>query len=730
MATESVSVKVHDVIVLVENNAGIGGYFNGFLANYIIPSIEYFNGGPHSQANYGSSFSCTLFSLVTYHDTDWLLGNHVSCTRPTTSAHDFLKNFNKIDFCGSLADETNGLADGLSTALQLFDDMAKLREPSIETTKCCIILCDTAPGMQASAADSPYGGLKVETILSMMTERGIKISLISPRKLPVLLSTFEKVCGEQNKLKNITADSRHLVLLNGFELPERASSPALKLEVGLAKAANPIPPPADTFKPPRPAVSVSASAPAMMTVPENTASIVAPQPSPAPATLTAPTSVPPNVRPINIMQSASQLAMQPIPQLPMQPAPQLPMQPQQQPRPTQPQQQQPQAPQQPDPIVIGDNDDSADKQIIWSGALEWQQTKVGEGTRQTNTLTCYITAAVNVQISAAQWPRTLSLQVVPQDLVRPLQDYIRQSSAVAFHFNQSDAEALKNLLKFMSSGFAGLVNLPPGQDIRIMILLFSHRKRQFIGVIPTDQTQTINALKMAIAQHKKLKPGAQGGASNDVSSADSLLQITHQDQGGSSVMNQAQQPVDVMQDLQAKNQMQQRQHILALQQQQQQQQNPLQQQQQHLFLQQQQQQQQNLMQQQQFQQQHQQQALQQQALQQQQQALQQQQLQQQQLQQQQLQQQHQISQQQQQQQPGLPHSLMQQQLQQQHPDQQQQQFNLQQAQANALQQQKYRQILMTQQLQGQQQGLVRTMAPTMQQRPPFHGDMFNGNNIM
>ena len=79
-----------------------------------------------------------------------------------------------------------------------------------------------------SASGKPYSyciilatptSIMILCFLHFFWQRGIKLSIVSPRKLAILYSLYEKACGDPQKpIKDYTTDPRHLVLLNGFEL--------------------------------------------------------------------------------------------------------------------------------------------------------------------------------------------------------------------------------------------------------------------------------------------------------------------------------------------------------------------------------------------------------------------------------------------------------------------------------------------------------------------------------
>jgi mediator of RNA polymerase II transcription subunit 25 len=66
-----------------------------------------------------------------------------------------------------------------------------------------------------------YEGKTVEQLATIFSEKSINLSIISPRKIPVLYEIFEKSGGDLGiTAKNYSKDPRHLVLLKGFSLKE------------------------------------------------------------------------------------------------------------------------------------------------------------------------------------------------------------------------------------------------------------------------------------------------------------------------------------------------------------------------------------------------------------------------------------------------------------------------------------------------------------------------------
>lgn len=74
-----------------------------------------------------------------------------------------------------------------------------------------------------------YEGKTVDQLAAIFLEKKINLSIISPRKIPILFEIFEKSGGDLalTASKNYSKDPRHLVLLKGFSLKERPASPTM-----------------------------------------------------------------------------------------------------------------------------------------------------------------------------------------------------------------------------------------------------------------------------------------------------------------------------------------------------------------------------------------------------------------------------------------------------------------------------------------------------------------------
>ncbi|KAK8767991.1 hypothetical protein V5799_005228, partial [Amblyomma americanum] len=132
-------------------------------------------------------------------------------------------------FVGGAGEACSHIAEGLGTALQVFDDFQALRESGTAVQKHCILVCNSPPYRLPTLESPVYIGHSVEQLAAIMAERQVNFSILSPRKIPALYKLYEKAGGDlQTALcKNYAKDRRHMVLLRGYQLQERPVSPPI-----------------------------------------------------------------------------------------------------------------------------------------------------------------------------------------------------------------------------------------------------------------------------------------------------------------------------------------------------------------------------------------------------------------------------------------------------------------------------------------------------------------------
>uniref|UniRef100_A0A8C9K583 Prostate tumor-overexpressed gene 1 protein n=1 Tax=Panthera tigris altaica TaxID=74533 RepID=A0A8C9K583_PANTA len=99
----------------------------------------------------------------------------------------------------------------------------------------------------------------------------------------------------------------------------------------------------------------------------------------------------------------------------------------------------------------------------------------------------------------------------PQTTLGPL---FRNSQLAQFHFTNRDCDSLKGLCRVMGNGFAGSMLFPHISpcEVRVLMLLYSSKKKIFMGLIPYDQSGFVNAIRQVITTRKQaVGPGGVAG---------------------------------------------------------------------------------------------------------------------------------------------------------------------------------------------------------------------------
>ena len=115
-------------------------------------------------------------------------------------------------------------AEGLAMALNIFDKLEakrkKVQDTPMDTSRFIIYIANSPPYELPVEFVPKYVGMKLDEILKKLVESKVKMSIFSPRKIPVLFRLFKDAGGDISKYKekNFARDPKHLVILNGFEL--------------------------------------------------------------------------------------------------------------------------------------------------------------------------------------------------------------------------------------------------------------------------------------------------------------------------------------------------------------------------------------------------------------------------------------------------------------------------------------------------------------------------------
>ncbi|XP_056609649.1 mediator of RNA polymerase II transcription subunit 25 isoform X2 [Triplophysa dalaica] len=531
--------QVSDVVFVIEGTANLGPYFESLRNNYILPTIEYFNGGPPAETDFGGDYGGTQYGLVVFSTVDCAPESYVQCHAPTSSAFEFVSWIDSIQFMGGGAESCSLIAEGLSVALQLFDDFKKMREQIGQTRKVCVLLCNSPPYLLPAVESVSYTGCTADSLVQIIRDRGIHFSVIAPRKLPALRSLFERASSitgpPESAHPDYSQDPFHMVLVRGIALPVGPGGgsgtvslkpvlppPSLTVSQSLVPPTQ-VTPPISTSLPyqSNPSLSAAHTAAQMALVASQQQKIRFPQIANPPFSQSAvlqsaegkpSLSTVTTVSPPVLTQQQVPSQQQPQVQPPGLPAPN--QQPPQAPQP-QPTNQQTPPPSQPGMPTVptpqaGAQQGVANKIVAWSGVLEWQEPKASSmdsNTKLTRSLPCQVQVSQGENLNTDQWPQKLIMQLIPQQLLTTLGPLFRNSRMVQFLFTNKDVESLKGLYRIMANGFAGCVHFPHSApcEVRVLMLLYSSRKRIFMGLIPNDQSGFVNGIRQVITNHKQVQ---------------------------------------------------------------------------------------------------------------------------------------------------------------------------------------------------------------------------------
>uniref|UniRef100_A0A8C8CBK8 Mediator of RNA polymerase II transcription subunit 25 n=1 Tax=Oncorhynchus tshawytscha TaxID=74940 RepID=A0A8C8CBK8_ONCTS len=224
--------QVADVVFVIEGTANLGPYFESLRKHYILPAIEYFNGGPPAETDFGGDYGGTQYGLVVFNTVDCAPESYVQCHAPTSSAFEFVSWIDSIQFMGGGAESCSLIAEGLSVALQLFDDFKKMREQIGQTHKVCVLLCNSPPYLLPAVESVSYTGCTADNLVKIIRDRGIHFSVVSPRKLPALRALFDRaspVGGQVDPHPDYSQDPFHMILVRGISLPASSMDSNTKL---------------------------------------------------------------------------------------------------------------------------------------------------------------------------------------------------------------------------------------------------------------------------------------------------------------------------------------------------------------------------------------------------------------------------------------------------------------------------------------------------------------------
>ncbi|ALC47907.1 MED25 [Drosophila busckii] len=217
-----------DVVFVIESSAINGAYINELKTNYILPTLEHFTQGAIDEREYLiAERHATLYGIVTYRTASNLLEPVCATYGPFVQPQKVIDTIERLPLVGGGMESHAHMAEGFATAHSCFDDINEQRHmlDQSQLQRHCILICNSPPYQMCVNENWKYNGKSCEQLAVLFMERKINFSIIAPRKMPVLFKLYMKADGDQpittnNYAKNI----RHLVLLKGYSLNERAPS--------------------------------------------------------------------------------------------------------------------------------------------------------------------------------------------------------------------------------------------------------------------------------------------------------------------------------------------------------------------------------------------------------------------------------------------------------------------------------------------------------------------------
>ncbi|XP_057295249.1 mediator of RNA polymerase II transcription subunit 25-like isoform X2 [Hydractinia symbiolongicarpus] len=420
------------------------------------------------------------------------------------------------------------LGEGLAVALQTFEDIAKPRESNSNIVRHCIVVANAPPYNLPVLGNNAYNGTSFDSLLDLFVKRSIHLSLICSRCVPqfkdLVMKTSRNDAAEViSQSSKYATHSNHMVFLKGIKLPLQdtsVSDQTVKLEPSFATKnknteQDPNPHPQKRMKQEEP-VQTSFMQPNSNQPPGNinmSAYLQTGNSASLQGAMTAEvmTNIAKTNRPlqpsfetqsvsssqtINISAGDTPLVRTAL------------VQPQLIPQPHQPAQQVPQ---------------HGERKLAWIGRLQWQETTVSgneSGKSISRLLECKATIAKNEELKTDVWPQVLHMQLIPQTYLQTLSDFLKHAKIIIFHFTSSDSETLQAMYRVMNGAgpagnpgggtgqkFAGCVILKPPSPpdpnhVRVLLLMYSPKKKAFIGIIPEQQQNFVNRLGAIISQDK------------------------------------------------------------------------------------------------------------------------------------------------------------------------------------------------------------------------------------
>ena len=173
--------------------------------------------------------SSVMYGIVLYRTAQAMPGTCCTAYGPYSSTQKLTSVIDSLgqELTGGKSESYANMAEGMAVAMHCFEDFAEIRSAqrgvnnstSTQSQKHCILICNSAPYSMPVPVNSnqPMDMKNYEQLAVLFHENNINLSILSPRKIPILFKIFEKAGGDLvNNTKNYSKDPRHLVLLRGY----------------------------------------------------------------------------------------------------------------------------------------------------------------------------------------------------------------------------------------------------------------------------------------------------------------------------------------------------------------------------------------------------------------------------------------------------------------------------------------------------------------------------------
>jgi hypothetical protein len=194
-----------DVIFVIEQSPMIGSCFDQIQETYMKPLLKHFYGSPiFDDIGITKDLSGTVFSVVGYKSLDCAPLAVCTLIQPTSHVKLLYEKLSStLEFSFGLGESRAHVAEGLATALDIFDDLeAKNARKRVTLARHLILIASQSACEDLVVNESHnYCGQLLEEVLQTLTEKQISLSIISPNYSAESVKLYERVNGSNGEFK-------------------------------------------------------------------------------------------------------------------------------------------------------------------------------------------------------------------------------------------------------------------------------------------------------------------------------------------------------------------------------------------------------------------------------------------------------------------------------------------------------------------------------------------------